>query len=56
MLIALSLLVALIGFLMVLLSANPKVIYLGYITFGSGLLSFLLCICHSGITFGILKG
>jgi hypothetical protein len=56
MLIALSLLIALLGLLAVLLSANPKIIYLGYIAFGSGLLAFLLCLCHSGATFGILKG
>ena len=56
MLIALSLLIALAGFLMVLLSANPKIIYLGYITFGSGLLAFLLCLCTHGQEFGILKG
>ncbi len=56
MLIALSALAALIGLLMVLLSANPKVITLGYILFGSGCLAFLECICHSGTTFGILKG
>ena len=56
MLIALSLLFALVGLLMVLLSSNPKVVNLGYITFGSGILAFLVCICHSGTTFGIMKG
>jgi len=56
MLIALSLLVAVIGLLVYVLSANPKVAELGRLAFAVGLLAFLLCLCHSGQTFGILKG
>ena len=56
MLIALSLLVALIGLLVYVLSNNPKTMMLGLVAYGAGLLAFLLCICHSGVQFGVLKG
>lgn len=56
MLIALSLLIAVIGVLMYALSANPKLQEIGRLMFATGLLAFLLCICHSGATFGIMKG
>ena len=54
MVIALSLLVALVGVLMYALSANPKLQEIGRIAFGCGLLSFLLCVCEHGLkAFGI---
>jgi Na+/phosphate symporter len=54
MIIYLSLLVALIGVLMYALSANPKLVEIGRIAFGCGLLAFLLCVCeHGGRAFGI---
>ena len=56
MLIALSLLISLIGLFLYILSANPKIAELGRLAFAIGLLAFLLCLCHSGATFGILKG
>jgi len=42
MIIALSLLVALVGVLMFALSANPKLVRIGEIMFACGLLAFLL--------------
>jgi len=42
MIIYLSLLVALVGVLMYALSANPKLVEIGRIMFGVGLLAFLL--------------
>lgn len=48
MLIALSLLVALIGVLMYALAANPKLVEIGRIAFFCGLLVFLLCFCEHG--------
>ena len=42
MLIALTLLVALVGLLMWVLSANPKVSEVGKIMFAAGLLAFLI--------------
>lgn len=54
MIIYLSLLVALVGVLMYALSANPKLGEIGRISFGAGLLSFLLCACeHGGKLLGI---
>lgn len=48
MLIALSLLVAIVGLLMFALSANPKLVEIGRISFQCGLFVFLLCICQGG--------
>jgi Na+/phosphate symporter len=42
MIIALSLLVAIIGLLMYALAGNPKLVRVGEIMFGAGLLAFLL--------------
>jgi hypothetical protein len=42
MVIYLSLLVALIGMLVYVLATNPKVTTLGLVSFGAGLLAFLL--------------
>jgi len=54
MIIYLSLLVALVGVLMYALAANPKLVEIGRIAFGAGLLAFLLCACeHGGKLFGI---
>jgi len=54
MVIYLSLLVALIGVLMYALCANPKLVEIGRLMFGSGLLAFLICLCHSGAQLGIV--
>ena len=54
MLIYLSLLVALAGVLMYALSANPKLVEIGRIMFGCGLLAFLLEL-SSGRMVGLLK-
>jgi hypothetical protein len=54
MIIYLSLLVAIIGCLMYALAANPKLQELGRIAFFAGLLAFLICLCHSGLGFGIV--
>lgn len=48
MLIAVSLLVALVGMLAFALSANPKIAELGRVAFHCGLLAFLLCLCTGG--------
>ncbi len=42
MVIAVSLLVALVGALMYAFAANPKLMYMGLVMFGTGLLAFLL--------------
>ncbi len=54
MIIWLSLLIALVGLLMYVLSGNPKLAEIGRLMFGSGLLAFLICICHSGAQLGIV--
>lgn len=51
MVIYLSLLVALIGCLMYALAANPKLQMLGLISYGAGLLAFLLRV--TGEVFGV---
>lgn len=51
MLIALSLLIALVGVLMYALSANPKLVEIGRIAFGTGLLAFMICVCEHGLKF-----
>lgn len=53
MLIYLSLLVSLIGLLMYALAANPKLVEIGRICFGCGLLAFLLRVTETSI--GILR-
>lgn len=53
MLIALSLLVCIIGLLVYVLSANPKIMQLGLVAYGCGLLAFLICVCNSGASLGI---
>lgn len=54
MIIYLSLLIAVIGLLVYVLSAQPKVSELGRVAFFAGLLAFLICLCHSGAGFGIV--
>lgn len=54
MLIYLSLLVALVGVLMYALSANPKLVEIGRISFFCGLLSFLLELGQAGKMIGIV--
>ncbi len=54
MIIYLSVLIAVIGALVYALSANPKLQELGRLSFGAGLLAFLICLCHSGAGFGIV--
>ncbi len=54
MVIYLSLLVAIIGLLVYVLSANPKVSELGRVSFFAGLLAFLICVCHNGTALGIV--
>lgn len=54
MVIYLSLLVALLGALVYAFAANPKLVEIGRIMFGSGLLAFLICLCHSGAQLGIV--
>ena len=54
MIIWLSLLVALIGLIVYLVSANPKVLMLALIAYGAGLLAFLICVCQHGSALGIV--
>jgi len=52
MIIYVSLLVALIGLVVYIISANPKVVELARLTYGAGLLAFLLQV--AGAHFGVL--
>jgi Na+/phosphate symporter len=54
MIIYLSLLVAVVGLLMYALCANPKLQEIGRISYGVGMLAFLLCICHGGVGFAVV--
>lgn len=54
MIIYLSLLVALVGVLMYALSANPKLVEIGRIAFGCGLLAFLLSLGEAGKMIGVV--
>jgi hypothetical protein len=54
MIIWLSLLVAVIGMMVYVLSSNPKVAMLGLIAYGGGLLAFLQCVCQHGSALGIV--
>lgn len=54
MIIYVSLLVCIMGALVYALAANPKLVMLGIVAYGAGLLAFLECICHSGSAFGIV--
>jgi hypothetical protein len=42
----LSLLVAIVGLVLFWVSANPKLMEVGKISFAAGLLAFLLCYCR----------
>lgn len=55
MFIYLSLLVCVIGALVYALSANPKLVELGRLSFWVGLLVFLLCTCHGQNLIGVVK-
>ena len=46
MIIYLSLLIAIVGLLVYVLSAQPKIMEVGRIMLGTGLLAFLLCVCN----------
>jgi len=52
MVIAVSLLIALVGVLMYALSANPKLSMIGLISYGAGILAFLIGL--PGAHFGLL--
>lgn len=54
MIIWISLLVCVLGALVYALAANPKLVMLGLVAYGAGLLAFLQCLCHTGGAFGIV--